>query len=178
MSIFSLSLAVSICLVSVISINPVVPLIPSITPTGGHYAFSLYRYVEDTPVSAPSPEPTPESTPEPVAEPTPKPTREPSPKPSPRPTPEPTPEETPESSTEEEPDDYDYGVFPYDGSTFTGDGTYYGETSDGNCAIRSPIPTMYTGMIPGKRLVDAFLSYIIVDKLCYAVLCWRVARSS
>ncbi|CAN0291182.1 unnamed protein product [Ascophyllum nodosum] len=38
--------------------------------------------------------------------------------------------------------------YPYDGSTFSGDGTYYGTTSNGNCAIRSPIPSMYDDMIP------------------------------
>lgn len=102
-------------------------------------------------MSTPSPEPSPEPTPEPVAEPSPKPTREPTPRPAPEPTPEPT----------QEPDDYDYGVFPYDGSTFTGEGTYYGETSNGNCAIRSPIPSIYDSMIPGERLIEAFIFYII-----------------
>lgn len=38
---------------------------------------------------------------------------------------------------------------PYD-ERFTGDATYYGVTADGagNCAIRSPLPAMYEGMIP------------------------------
>lgn len=33
------------------------------------------------------------------------------------------------------------------GKTFSGDGTYYGGTDNGNCAIRRPIPGMYAGMI-------------------------------
>ncbi|CAM9699042.1 unnamed protein product [Ectocarpus sp. 13 AM-2016] len=38
---------------------------------------------------------------------------------------------------------------PYD-EQFFGDATYYGVTpdGDGNCAIRSPLPEMYDGMIP------------------------------
>nr|BAK20041.1 hypothetical protein [Gracilariopsis andersonii] len=32
--------------------------------------------------------------------------------------------------------------------TFFGDGTYYGYTTRGNCAIRSPLPGMYSGMVP------------------------------
>ncbi|CAN8062949.1 unnamed protein product [Agarophyton chilense] len=31
---------------------------------------------------------------------------------------------------------------------FSGDGTYYGFTTQGNCAIRSPLPAMYSGMMP------------------------------
>ena len=33
---------------------------------------------------------------------------------------------------------------------FNGEGTVYGEvpTGSGNCAIRSPLPDMYSGMIP------------------------------
>jgi len=46
---------------------------------------------------------------------------------------------------------------PYDGTTFTGDGTYYGTTSNGNCAIRSPIPSMYDGMIPGEIMTSKSL---------------------
>lgn len=38
-------------------------------------------------------------------------------------------------------------VYPY-GDTFSGDGTYYGYTTKGNCAIREPIPGMYRDMIP------------------------------
>lgn len=38
---------------------------------------------------------------------------------------------------------------PYD-EQFSGDATYYGVTpdGDGNCAIQSPLPEMYDGMIP------------------------------
>lgn len=39
--------------------------------------------------------------------------------------------------------------WPYTGETFSGEGTYYGYTTDGNCAIREPIPGMYNGMQPG-----------------------------
>lgn len=38
--------------------------------------------------------------------------------------------------------------WPY-GETFSGEGTYYGYTTQGNCAIREPIPGMYEGMTPG-----------------------------
>ncbi|PXF45115.1 Expansin-YoaJ [Gracilariopsis chorda] len=31
---------------------------------------------------------------------------------------------------------------------FHGEGTYYGYTTRGNCAIRSPMPSMYNGMLP------------------------------
>lgn len=34
------------------------------------------------------------------------------------------------------------------GPIFKGDGTYYGFTTDGNCAIRPPVPNMYSGMVP------------------------------
>lgn len=34
------------------------------------------------------------------------------------------------------------------GKTFHGDGTYYGETKAGNCAMRDPLPSFYSGMIP------------------------------
>lgn len=37
--------------------------------------------------------------------------------------------------------------YPY-GEEFSGDATYYGYTTRGNCAIREPIPSMYGGMIP------------------------------
>ncbi|CAN0291073.1 unnamed protein product, partial [Ascophyllum nodosum] len=98
---------------------------------GGRYAFSLYRFIdEDT-------EPTQDLTP------------------APEPTSEPPPESAPEPASEPVSDtdvqiasSADSSAYPYDGSTFVGHGTYYGETSNGNCAIRSPIPSMYDGMIP------------------------------
>lgn len=34
------------------------------------------------------------------------------------------------------------------GPTFSGDGTYYGESEGGNCALRPPRPGMYAGMVP------------------------------
>eukprot|EP00752_Nemacystus_decipiens_P013640 g12093.t1 len=34
------------------------------------------------------------------------------------------------------------------GQTYTGEGTYYGFTTDGNCAYRSLVPSMYQDMIP------------------------------
>lgn len=34
------------------------------------------------------------------------------------------------------------------GPTFKGEGTYYGFTTGGNCAIRPPVPNMYSGMVP------------------------------
>ena len=37
--------------------------------------------------------------------------------------------------------------YPY-GESFSGDATYYGYTTQGNCAIREPIPSMYNDMIP------------------------------
>lgn len=138
-----------------------------LTAVGGHYAFSLFRFNDDSLVSTPSPEATPEPTPESnvVPEATPEPTLqlnlEPTPNLTPEPTPNPTPEPTSETSSDSPEDlegNNDYGVFPYDGTTFTGDGTYYdGDATSGNCAIRSPIPSMYDGMIPGKCLTFAFL---------------------
>lgn len=42
-----------------------------------------------------------------------------------------------------------HAVSPSDyGKVFHGDGTYYGYTTDGNCAIRAPFPSMYNGMVP------------------------------
>ena len=37
--------------------------------------------------------------------------------------------------------------YPY-GESFKGDATYYGYTTEGNCAIRDPVPGMYDNMIP------------------------------
>ncbi|CAM9700723.1 unnamed protein product [Ascophyllum nodosum] len=68
--------------------------------------------------------------------------------PEPAPTPEPTPEAASDSTVEVGSVNHAKSEYPFDGTTFSGDGTYYGETSDGNCAIRSPIPRMYGGMIP------------------------------
>jgi expansin len=34
------------------------------------------------------------------------------------------------------------------GKTYIGEGTYYGESSNGNCALRDPVPSIYKGMIP------------------------------
>lgn len=34
------------------------------------------------------------------------------------------------------------------GPTFTGDGTYFGATEAGNCALRQPRPSMYADMVP------------------------------
>lgn len=31
---------------------------------------------------------------------------------------------------------------------YSGDGTYYGQTSGGNCVLRNPVPAMYAGMVP------------------------------
>ncbi|CAM9965889.1 unnamed protein product [Ascophyllum nodosum] len=88
------------------------------TACGGIYAFSLYRLIDESPEPAPAPEPTPEPTPE------------------------------PSSKSTEEVGSVNYAnSYPFDGTTFSGDGTYYGETSNGNCAIM-PIPSMYSGMIP------------------------------
>ena len=94
---------------------------------GGRNAFSLYRFIDEDPEL---PAPDPELTPEPFQLSTAKPV----------------------SESKVEINSVNYGSsYPYDGSTFSGDGTYYGTTSNGNCAIRSPIPSMYDDMIPGKR---------------------------
>ena len=104
---------------------------------GGIYAFSLYRLIDESPEPAPAPEPTPEPTPE------------------------------PSSKSTEEVGSVNYAnTYPFDGTTFSGDGTYYGETSNGNCAIM-PIPSMYSGMIPGeklKRMPDSFSKYDRIPK--------------
>lgn len=109
-------------------------------------------------MSTPSPETTPEPTPESIVVPeaTPEPSLQLTPEPTPNPAPEPT-SETSSGSPEDLEGNNDYGVFPYDGTTFTGDSTYYdGDATSGNCAIRSPIPSMYDGMIPGKSLTFVF----------------------
>ncbi|CAN0347440.1 unnamed protein product, partial [Ascophyllum nodosum] len=91
---------------------------------GGRNAFSLYRFIDEDPEL---PAPDPELTPEPFQLSTAKPV----------------------SESKVEINSVNYGSsYPYDGSTFSGDGTYYGTTSNGNCAIRSPIPSMYDDMIP------------------------------
>lgn len=42
-----------------------------------------------------------------------------------------------------------HAINRYDfGPTFWGEGTYYGTTERGNCAIRPPMPEMYSGMVP------------------------------
>lgn len=35
------------------------------------------------------------------------------------------------------------------GQSFSGDGTYYGETDGGHCSYGASPPGMYSGMIPG-----------------------------
>ena len=76
-------------------------------------------------------------------------TKKPIPKSTSESTPEPTLEPVSESTVEIGSVYYETLAYPYDGTIFSGDGTYYGETSDGNCAIHS-IPSMYNDMIPGK----------------------------
>jgi len=37
------------------------------------------------------------------------------------------------------------------GTTYSGDGTYYGFTTEGNCAYKDNVPGMYAGMTPSER---------------------------
>ena len=77
----------------------------------------------------------------------------PEPAPGPEATPQPISESTSEPVSEStvEIRSVNYGTlaYPYNGTIFSGDGSYYGEISGGNCAIRSS-PSMYNGMIAGK----------------------------
>ena len=100
---------------------------------GGLQAFSLYSFINDRPVVALKTEPTPETIPETKIE-------------------DLLELDSADSIKGEDEEAIttprQLGSDPYDGS-FNGDGTYYGTTSNGNCAI-SPIPSMYDGMIPGE----------------------------
>eukprot|EP00752_Nemacystus_decipiens_P013639 g12092.t1 len=94
------------------------------------------------PVAAPTPAPVDAPTPEPVA-----PTEPPMEAPTPEPTPEPSPE-TPAPQPVASPEPQQPVSGGQYGQTYTGEGTYYGFTTDGNCAYRDTVPGMYDGMIP------------------------------
>ncbi|CAM9416936.1 unnamed protein product, partial [Hapterophycus canaliculatus] len=135
---------------------------------GGYWAFSLFKFADRSEPAA-TPEPV-ASTPEPVAStpqpatPTPRPEAPmpepvmatpapvipapapviPTPSPvTPTPSPvTPTPEPVSPSPT---PGDFSGGQY---GTEYSGEGTYYGETTEGNCAYGGDVPGMYSGMIP------------------------------
>ena len=52
---------------------------------------------------------------------------------------------------EEEEDSPDTPLGDMYGTTYSGDATYYGYTSGGNCGYGYNVPGMYDGMIPSER---------------------------
>ena len=98
----------------------------------------------DAPVKPPTPSPEAAPTPAPEAKPTATPVAEPTAKPAAAPTKAPV-----------EPDSGD-GDGSFDDTQYSGEATYYGATTGGNCAYGTTVPSMYDGMIPGKSLFFFF----------------------
>ena len=57
------------------------------------------------------------------------------------------------------------------GARYAGDGTYYGETTAGNCAFFDNVPRQYDGMIPGEDgVTDRAEGFDVVLRQCLATL--------